>query len=189
MLNAFKSRRINRCWPSFSSDIWRLSWQKRLFLELPYIAMTTAISIYITMTTKSISLWPPGHHHQLHQHAQYHHHQHQYLFPYTQVKTFEISTSLAKHGKLGFLLSELLFDLCTFFIVIFILVTECSSLSPPDNGDIKPGICKTKPLHGQSCSYECDPGFTIVGSTSTTCDNGHWPQGNFQCQGKPWGIT
>jgi len=61
-------------------------------------------------------------------------------------------------------------------------VTQCSSLSPPDNGDISPGICKTNPLHGQSCSYECEPGFTIVGSTSTTCDNGHWTQGNFQCQ-------
>ncbi|XP_067049064.1 sushi-repeat-containing protein SRPX-like [Acropora muricata] len=61
-------------------------------------------------------------------------------------------------------------------------VTQCSSLSPPENGDISPGICKTKPLHGQSCSYQCDPGFTILGSTSTTCDNGHWTQGAFQCQ-------
>ncbi|XP_068689881.1 uncharacterized protein [Montipora foliosa] len=61
-------------------------------------------------------------------------------------------------------------------------VTECSRLTPPDNGDITPSICKTRPLHGHVCSYECNSGYTIVGSMSTTCDNGHWTQAGFQCR-------
>ncbi|XP_067016111.1 uncharacterized protein [Acropora muricata] len=61
-------------------------------------------------------------------------------------------------------------------------VSECASLSPPDDGDITPSICKTKPLHGRVCSNKCKPGYTLVGSTSTMCDNGHWTQAGFQCR-------
>lgn len=61
-------------------------------------------------------------------------------------------------------------------------LTECSTLSPPDNGDITPSICKTRPLHGQECRYECNPGYTIVGFMSTRCDNGHWSHAGVQCR-------
>ena len=94
--------------------------------------------------------------------------------------------SPAAHDKHGLLLSALIVYLCTsFFVLNFILVIECSSLSPPDDGDITPSICKAKPLHGQVCSYECNPGYTIVGPKSTTCNNGNWTQGGIQCRGKP----
>jgi len=70
------------------------------------------------------------------------------------------------------------------FILIFILAIRCPALSAPGNGDITPGICKTKPSHGQLCSYKCNPGYKIVGSTADTCQNGRWTQGSIQCQGK-----
>ena len=59
----------------------------------------------------------------------------------------------------------------------------------PDDGEITPSICKTKPLHGRVCSNKCKPGYTLVGSTSTMCDNGHWTQAGFQCRGKPYSFT
>ena len=76
---------------------------------------------------KNVPPWAPLHHHDHHHlHLYYHdheicitmtmrppspatstctlyyHHQHHYLFPYSQVKTFEITTSPAKHGNLAF---------------------------------------------------------------------------------------
>lgn len=63
-------------------------------------------------------------------------------------------------------------------------VRECSPQPLPDNGDITPQICKTQPLHGQTCYYECSPGYTREGPSSSTCDNGDWKQGGFHCRGK-----
>ena len=116
----------------------------------------------------------------------YYHHQHHYLFPYSQVKTFEITTSPAKHGNLAFCFRHCCLTCVHFRFYFSNRVLKSESTRQRWH---QPGICKTKPLHGQSCSYQCDPGFTILGSTSTTCDNGHWTQGAFQCQGKPWAIT
>ena len=65
-----------------------------------------------------------------------------------------------------------------------ILVRECQPLSAPDDGQITPEICKTRPLHDQTCSYECSPGYTRTGPSSDKCDNGYWTQGGFHCQGK-----
>ena len=88
-----------------------------------------------------------------------------------------------------FLLMRMFYLCISFFILIFILVTECSSLSPPDNGDITPSICKTRPLHGQECRYKCNPGYTIVGFMSTRCANGHWSHAGVQCRGKPYSFS
>ncbi|KAJ7360017.1 hypothetical protein OS493_019105 [Desmophyllum pertusum] len=63
-------------------------------------------------------------------------------------------------------------------------VRECQPLSAPDDGQITPEICKTRPLHDQTCSYECSPGYTRTGPSSNRCDNGHWTQGGFHCQDK-----
>lgn len=63
-------------------------------------------------------------------------------------------------------------------------VRECSRLSAPDNGQITPAICTTRPLHGQKCSYECSPGYQVIGPDENDCDNGHWKQGEFTCKGK-----
>ncbi|KAJ7360022.1 hypothetical protein OS493_019110 [Desmophyllum pertusum] len=63
-------------------------------------------------------------------------------------------------------------------------VRECQPLSAPDDGQITPEICKTRPLHDQTCSYECSPGYTRTGPSSDKCDNGHWTQGGFHCQDK-----
>lgn len=67
---------------------------------------------------------------------------------------------------------------------VLISVHECQALSAPDDGQITPDICKTKPLHGQECSYECSPGYARIGPSSSKCDNGNWTQGGFFCQGK-----
>ena len=67
---------------------------------------------------------------------------------------------------------------------IFILVHQCPPLTEPDNGQITPYICKTKPLHGETCLHECKPGFRVVGPSSSKCDNGHWRNVGFYCQGK-----
>lgn len=61
-------------------------------------------------------------------------------------------------------------------------VRECQVLNAPDNGQISPDICGTKPLHGQVCSYECNPGYTRTGPSSNRCNNGYWTQGGFYCQ-------
>ncbi|XP_067018332.1 uncharacterized protein [Acropora muricata] len=61
-------------------------------------------------------------------------------------------------------------------------VHECQALNAPDNGEISPDICRTKPLHGQVCSYECNPGYTRIGPSSNRCNNGFWTQGGFYCQ-------
>ncbi|XP_078343207.1 uncharacterized protein LOC144628957 isoform X2 [Oculina patagonica] len=61
-------------------------------------------------------------------------------------------------------------------------VRKCQALSAPDNGQITPDICKSQPMHGQVCSYECSPGYTRTGPSSNTCDNGYWTQGGFHCQ-------
>ena len=66
---------------------------------------------------------------------------------------------------------------------------KCRALSAPDNGQITPDICKTKPLHGQVCSYECNPGYTRNGPGSNECDAGFWTQGGFHCQGKSFDYT
>lgn len=34
-------------------------------------------------------------------------------------------------------------------------VRECQALGEVDNGQITPPICSTRPLHGQTCVYEC----------------------------------
>ena len=62
-------------------------------------------------------------------------------------------------------------------------VRKCSPQPLPDKGDITPPICKTQPLHGQTCYYEC-PGYTLDGPSSSTCDNGDWTQSGFHCRGK-----
>ncbi|CAH3141747.1 unnamed protein product [Porites lobata] len=61
-------------------------------------------------------------------------------------------------------------------------VRKCSPQPLPDNGDITPQICKTQPLHGQTCYYECSPGYTRTGPSSSTCDNGRWTQIGFYCR-------
>ena len=63
-------------------------------------------------------------------------------------------------------------------------VRECSPQPLPDNGDITPPICKTQPLHGRTCYYECSPGYTRTGPSSSECDNGRWTQSGFYCRGK-----
>ena len=99
MLNAIKSRHIHRCSPSFSRifDVW----VDKIVSSLGFL-----ISRW-PPPSPSIPPWPPSlypndhPHHQLHQHAHYHHYQHHYLFPYSQVKTSEITTTPAEHGTLG----------------------------------------------------------------------------------------
>ncbi|PFX23098.1 sushi, von Willebrand factor type A, EGF and pentraxin domain-containing protein 1-like isoform X2 [Stylophora pistillata] len=61
-------------------------------------------------------------------------------------------------------------------------VSECPPLTEPDNGQITPYICKTKPLHGQTCQYECRPGFRVIGPSSSKCDDGHWTHKGIYCQ-------
>ena len=70
-----------------------------------------------------------------------------------------------------------------------ISVHECQALNAPDNGQISPDICRTKPLHGQVCSYECNPGYTRTGPSSNRCNNGFWTQGGIYCQGKSLNYT
>lgn len=53
-------------------------------------------------------------------------------------------------------------------------VRECQALGEVDNGQITPPICSTRPLHGQTCVYECAPGYVVNGPNSNKCDNGQW---------------
>ncbi|PFX23093.1 CUB and sushi domain-containing protein 1 [Stylophora pistillata] len=53
-------------------------------------------------------------------------------------------------------------------------VRECPPVQKPDRGDISPPECKAKPLHGQKCLYECAQGFTTIGSSEVTCNDGSW---------------
>jgi len=51
-----------------------------------------------------------------------------------------------------------------------ILVTTCSSLTAPDDGDIDcnlGGDGEANP--GDTCTFTCDDGFGVIGSGSRTC--------------------
>lgn len=57
-------------------------------------------------------------------------------------------------------------------------------MSPPEKGDVTPDICKTKPLHGQKCSFVCNAGYTRIGPSFSSCDDGYWIPGSFTvCKG------
>ncbi|XP_022794666.1 sushi repeat-containing protein SRPX-like [Stylophora pistillata] len=60
-------------------------------------------------------------------------------------------------------------------------VRECPPLIEPDHGKITPYLCKIKPLHGQTCQYECRPGFRVIGHNSSKCNAGHWTHKGFYC--------
>lgn len=64
-----------------------------------------------------------------------------------------------------------------------ISVRECQPLSELDNGQITPAICNTKPLHGQTCDYECASGYQVNGPGSNKCDDGHWKYAPSTCEG------
>lgn len=68
--------------------------------------------------------------------------------------------------------------------MLHIPVRECQPLSELDNGQITPPICNTKPLHGQTCDYECASGYKVNGHNSNECDNGHWKYAQSTCEGK-----
>ena len=73
--------------------------------------------------------------------------------------------------------------------MVIISVLECQALSAPDHGQITPDICETKPLHGQVCSYECNPGYARTGPSSNMGNNGFWTQGRFHCKGRSLNYT
>lgn len=72
-------------------------------------------------------------------------------------------------------------------------VRECNPLSPPEKGDVTPDICKIKPLHGQKCSFVCNAGYTRIGPSFSSCDDGYWIPGSFtvckDTQAPSFGIT
>ena len=87
---------------------------------------------------------------------------------------------------LYFVLSLKLSILRTSYIEILHLfsVRECNPLSPPEKGDVTPDICKIKPLHGQKCSFVCNAGYTRIGPSFSSCDDGYWIPGSFTvCKG------
>lgn len=55
-------------------------------------------------------------------------------------------------------------------------VKTCQRLPDPQNGQIRPEICKTAPKHGQRCTFSCNAGYTGSESTSysITCEDGSW---------------
>lgn len=69
------------------------------------------------------------------------------------------------------------------YIIFSSLVKDCPPLNKPDRGGVTPQECQAKPLHGQKCSYECDPGYHVIGPNEVTCDDGRWTGSIVHCKG------
>jgi len=63
----------------------------------------------------------------------------------------------------------------------FIAAIDCGGLSSPSNGQIS----VTGTTFGSMATYSCDPGYTLDGNTSRTCQsNGQWSSSQLSCNGE-----
>ena len=64
----------------------------------------------------------------------------------------------------------------------FCTVTDCDSLTKPDNGRVDTLNGTT---FGSTATYTCDTGYTLSGSQSRICGaDGNWTSFNPLCEGK-----
>ena len=76
---------------------------------------------------------------------------------------------------------------------LYIESLTCEELSPPDNGEISLALGPNSLSHGLGsvATYSCDPGYTLVGETTRTCEDtnggtvttGTWSGTPPHCQG------
>lgn len=60
---------------------------------------------------------------------------------------------------------------CTYKCVFISTAVQCEFLTAPENGQ----VVLTGITFGSTASYNCLPGFNIVGSATRTCqENGQW---------------
>lgn len=52
--------------------------------------------------------------------------------------------------------------------------TTCTALRAPENGKIDPATCLAATPSGTTCTYSCNDGYNLKGSSTTTCTSGTW---------------
>ena len=66
-------------------------------------------------------------------------------------------------------------------IIIVISLVQCTSLSSPTNGNISCDSTDVSRYEDQ-CSFSCDPGYELIGSSSRQClSNGSWSGSDVTC--------
>ena len=78
-----------------------------------------------------------------------------------------------------YLIAGISFD-CSFHVCI---VPTCPPLTAPDNGDIDCSLGDDGEANpGDTCTFTCDDGYELGGSTSRTCgDDGSWSGTDTTC--------
>lgn len=67
-----------------------------------------------------------------------------------------------------------------YWIVVSIAGLTCPSLNAPANG-LTSGFCFQAAV-GQSCTFACQPGYTLNGPATLYCqDGGRWSSGTPSC--------
>ena len=68
-------------------------------------------------------------------------------------------------------------------MILFHLVPTCPPLTAPDNGDIDCSLGDDGEANpGDTCTFTCDDGYELGGSTSRTCgDDGNWSGTDTTC--------
>ena len=65
--------------------------------------------------------------------------------------------------------------------ILILLVVDCGNLNDPANGSVTHNSGTT---FGQTATYSCNTGYTLVGDSTHTCqDTGFWSGSEPTCQG------
>ena len=66
-------------------------------------------------------------------------------------------------------------------LYVFVYIVQCTSLSSPTNGDMSCNSTGVSRYEDQ-CSFSCDPGSQLTGSSSRQClSNGSWSGSDATC--------
>ncbi|XP_022111312.1 uncharacterized protein LOC110990567 isoform X1 [Acanthaster planci] len=88
--------------------------------------------------------------------------------------TLSVRKSQCHVSLIGFCEKGFLFVLIVFhFSIVLFSIANCLEIAAPGNGSLTHSTAEWR-RNGSRIDFSCDPGFSLVGAASVTCENGQW---------------